>query len=242
MTTIMHNGQAVPCGKIAPRIPWGEIETVLLDMDGTLLDRHFDDYFWEQYVPEQYSLLHDIPVETAKEQLLARYRQVRHTLDWSDLQYWSRALGLDLLALKRRIRHLIGAHPYAVAFLQYCRQCRKKLHLITNAHPDTLAVKLEETGIGSWFDRIVCAEEVGLAKEETDFWPRLEQMVRFDTTRTLLVDDTEQVLVAARAHGLAYLLFAARPSSRQRVCYSRCFPSIESFRELLPRQDQNGAQ
>ncbi|WP_051553593.1 HAD family hydrolase [Desulfobulbus elongatus] len=228
--------EIAPCGKILPRIPWDGIETVLLDMDGTLLDKHFDDYFWEQYVPEHYSLLHDIPVEAAKERLLARYHRVRNTLDWSDLTYWSRELGIDLPVLKRRINHLIGVHPYVVEFLEYCQQCRKKLHLITNAHPNTLAIKLEKTAIGPWFDRIVCAEEVGLAKEETEFWPRLERLLHFDRTRTLLVDDTEQVLCAARAHGLAYPLFVARPSSRQGVRYSCRFPSIESFRELLPRQ------
>ncbi|MCL2789454.1 MAG: GMP/IMP nucleotidase [Desulfobulbus sp.] len=238
----MPNEQAASGGKTAPHISWDRIDTVLLDMDGTLLDKHFDDYFWEQYVPEQYSLLHDIPVEAAKEQLLARYRQVQHTLDWSDLRYWSREVGLDLLELKRRIKQLIGVHPHAVEFLEYCLRCRKKLYLITNAHPGSLAIKLEQTGIGVWFDRIVCAEEIGLAKEETEFWPRLEHMLQFDKARTLLVDDTEKVLLTAKAHGLAYLLFVARPSSRQRTRSSLHFPSIEYFRELLPRQDSNEAQ
>ena len=225
---------AEPCGKISPSIPGEEIDTVLLDMDGTLLDKHFDDYFWEQYVPEHYSLLHDIPVAEAREQLLARYHRVKATLDWSDLSFWSRELGMDLQELKLRINHLIGIHPYVIEFLEYCLQVRKKLYLITNAHSSTLAIKLDKTALGPWFDRIVCAEEVGLAKEEPEFWHRLEQMLGFDRGRTLLVDDTEQVLCAAQSCGLAHLLFVARPSSRQRVRYSCCFPSIEYFKELLP--------
>ncbi|MCL1979969.1 MAG: GMP/IMP nucleotidase [Proteobacteria bacterium] len=228
--------------KIAPQLPWEKIETVLLDMDGTLLDKHFDDYFWEQYVPEHYSLLHDIPIETAKEQLLARYHRVQHTLDWSDLDYWSRELGFDLLELKLRINHLIGVHPYVTEFLEYCLQSGKKLYLITNAHPDTLAVKLKQTAIGAWFERVICAAEIGLAKEEAGFWHRLERLLRFDKTRTLLVDDTEKVLAAAAEYGLAYPLFIARPSSRQGVSYSRDFPSIEYFKELLPRQMAGKAQ
>ncbi|MCL2458574.1 MAG: HAD hydrolase-like protein [Desulfobulbus sp.] len=233
---------AAPCEKIVPQLPWHRIETVLLDMDGTLLDKHFDDYFWEQYVPEHYSLLHDIPIETAKEQLLERYHRVRHTLDWSDLSYWSRELGLDLLELKLRINHLICVHPYVIEFLEYCSWGRKKLYLITNAHPGTLAVKLEKTAIGAWFDRVVCAEEIGRAKEEAEFWPRLERLLHFDKSRTLLVDDTEKVLAAAAEYGLAYPLFVARPSSRQRVSYSCAFPSIEYFKELLPRQDASKTQ
>jgi len=224
------------CEKRLPLFSWDEIDTVLLDMDGTLLDKHFDDYFWEQYVPEHYSLLHDIPIEEAKAQLLARYHRVKDTLDWADLNFWSRELGIDLQELKLRINHLIGVHPYVIEFMEYCLKGRKKLYLITNAHSSTLSIKLEKTAIGPWFDRIVCAEEVGLAKEEAGFWHRLEAMLHFDKTRTLLVDDTEKVLFAAQAYGLGHLLFVARPSSRQRIRYSCHFPSIEYFKELLPRQ------
>jgi len=227
------------CEKDIPQLPWNAIDTVMLDMDGTLLDKHFDDYFWEQYVPEHYSLLKDIPIEEAKEQLLARYHAVKETLDWSDLNFWSRELGMDLQELKLRINHLIGMHPYVVEFLKHCLHSRKRLYLITNAHSSTLAIKLEKTAIGLWFDRIICAEEVGAAKEEPRFWVQLERILEFDKTRTLLVDDSEKVLVTAKEHGLAHLVFVARPSSRQRVHYSCLFPSIVYFKELLPRQAES---
>ena len=223
------------CEKIFPVFPWDEIDTVLLDMDGTLLDKHFDDYFWEQYLPEHYSLAHDISVEEAKQRLMARYDRVQDTLDWADLDFWSNELGLDLQELKMRINHLIGVHPYVIEFFEFCLKTRKKLYLITNAHSQSLAIKLQKTAIGPWFDRIVCASEVGAAKEEPLFWERLETLLGYEKTRTVLVDDTEKVLFTARNHGLAYLLFVARPSSRQRVQYSCNFPSIEYFKELLPR-------
>ncbi len=223
------------CEKIFPIFPWDKIESVLLDMDGTLLDKHFDDYFWEQYLPEHYSLLHDISVNEARNQLLERYQTVQDTLDWSDLDFWSRELGMDLPDLKLRINHLIGVHPYVIEFLEFCLKQRKKLYLITNAHSRSLSIKLAKTAIGPWFDRIICAGEVGAAKEDLAFWDRLRAMLNYDPKRTLLVDDTEKVLFTAREHGLGYLLFVARPSSRQRVQYSCNFPSIEYFKELLPR-------
>jgi putative hydrolase of the HAD superfamily len=126
-------------------------------------------------------------------------------------------------------------HPYVVEFLEYCIKTKKKLYLVTNAHSSTLSIKLEKTAIGPWFDRVVCAEEVGLAKEDPHFWERLEQMLHFDRTKTLLVDDTEKVLCSAQTYGMGHLLFVARPSSRQRVQYSCQFPSIEYFKELLPK-------
>ncbi len=221
--------------KIFPNFSWDEVDTVLLDMDGTLLDKHFDDYFWEVYVPEHYSLLHDITVEEAKEQLLARYREVESTLEWTDLEYWSHELGLDIPELKMRVNHMIGVHPYVVEFLEFCLAARKKLYLITNAHSRTLSIKLEKTSIGPWFDRVVCAEEVGLAKEDPEFWQRLEAMLGFSPKHTLLADDTEKVLRSADTYGMRYLIYVARSSSMQPVCYSEKYPSIDYFKELMPR-------
>ena len=221
--------------KIFPNFSWDKVDTVLLDMDGTLLDKHFDDYFWEVYVPEHYSLLHDISVEEAKEQLLARYREVESTLEWTDLEYWSHELGLDIPELKMRVNHMIGVHPYVVEFLEFCLAARKKLYLITNAHSRTLSIKLEKTSIGPWFDRVICAEEVGLAKEDPEFWRRLEEMLGYHPERTLLADDTEKVLRSADEYGMAYLIYVARSSSMQPVCYSEKYPSIDYFKELMPR-------
>jgi len=222
--------------KIVPRIDWTKITTVLLDMDGTLLDKHFDDYFWEQYVPEHYSLLHDISIQEAKKELLARYRQVENTLAWTDLNYWSRELGLDIPELKMRINHLIGVHPYVVEFLEACLRRRIRLILITNAHSRTLDIKLEQTAIGPWFDRIICAEEIGEAKERVRFWQRLQEELDLDLEKTLLADDTEKVLLAAEGAGFsrANLIFVARPSSRAPVIYSSRYPAIEYFKEILP--------
>lgn len=221
--------------KIFPDFSWDAIDTVLLDMDGTLLDKHFDDYFWEVYVPEHYSLLHDISVDEAKKQLLARYREVEDTLEWTDLEYWSHELGLDIPELKMRVNHMIGIHPYVVEFLEFCLTSRKKLYLITNAHSRTLSIKLEKTSIGPWFDRVICAEEVGLAKEDPEFWRRLETMLGYDPKRTLLADDTEKVLHSADQYGMGHLLYVARSSSRQPVCYSATYPSIDYFKELITR-------
>lgn len=220
--------------KIIPHVQWAELDTVLLDMDGTLLDKHFDDYFWEQYLPEHYSLEHDLTVAEAKEELLRRYQRVENTLDWTDLDYWSAELGLDIPELKIRINHLIDVHPYVPDFLHFCQGAGKQVHLVTNAHPKTLAIKLQRTEIAPLFHRIVCADEVGLAKEDFRFWQRLERLLAFDRTRTLLADDTEKVLRAAEQYGMGALVFVARASSRKPPRFSRRYPSIEYFNELIP--------
>ena len=219
--------------RIKPDFAWKDIDTVLLDMDGTLLDKHFDDYFWEQYVPEHYSLQHDCTIEEARSDLLSRYQQVENTLDWTDLDYWSDRLGLDIPELKIRINHLIDVHPYVPDFLSFCKKIGKTVYLVTNAHPKTLAIKMDKTEIGHLFDRIICAEEVGMAKEDQRFWTELEQIIGFEKNRTMLADDTEKVLASAERYGMGMLIFVARSSSRKPVVYSEKYPSIEYFKELI---------
>jgi len=222
------------CGpKIRPDFSWDDIDTVMLDLDGTLLDKHFDDYFWEVYLPEHYSLLRNISIEEASQELLARYQAVENSLQWADLEYWSHTLKLDLPELKLRINHLIGVHPYVIEFLEFCLKRRKKLYLVTNAHSTALSIKLEKTAIGAWFDRVICAEEVGFAKEEPAFWPRLQEMLGFVPEKALFADDTEKVLRVAEGFGLGYLIHIARSSSRRPACYSVRYPSIDYFKELV---------
>ncbi len=212
---------------------WDEIDTILLDMDGTLLDKHFDDYFWEHYVPEIFAKKNDLTLLEARKELLARYRSTEGTLAWTDLDYWSEKLDLDIPALKLKIDHLIQVHPYVIDFLQYCRSLNKKIHLVTNAHSKTLDIKMRKTQLGSFFDRIICSQDIGLPKEEPTFWGRLESMLGFDKNRTMLADDNENVLQAADIYGMKILIFVARPSSRAEVLRSEKFPSIVYFNELI---------
>jgi HAD superfamily hydrolase (TIGR01509 family) len=227
----MNKINSVPA--IAADLLWDEIDTVLLDMDGTLLDKYFDDYFWETYVPEVFAKKNNLSPKEAEKALLERYRQVENTLQWTDLDYWTEQLGLDIPQLKRDIDHLIQVHPHVIDFLEFVRSTSKELHLVTNAHSKTLTIKLDKSGIGSFFDKIVCAEEVGEAKEQPGFWSQLEEMLGFDKDRTLFADDTAKVLRAAQNHGIRHLIHVARPSSKLPVNYSPDYPSIVTFKELI---------
>ncbi len=219
--------------KIPARISWDTVDTVMLDMDGTLLDKHFDDYFWEVYLPEHYSLLHNITIDKAAQELLECYRKKENSLQWSDIEHWSHELKLDIPELKLRISHLIAVHPQVLEFLAHCRKLGKQLYLVTNAHPRTLAIKLKKIDISVWFDRMVCAEEIGFAKEEPQFWGNLRELLGFDPQRSLFADDTEKVLQSADDFGIKHLIHIARSSSRKETTYSKKYPSIDFFRELI---------
>jgi putative hydrolase of the HAD superfamily len=218
---------------VDPVVDWPVIDTVLLDMDGTLLDKYFDDYFWEHYVPQVFAEKHGMDHEQSRNTLLQRYRAVESTLQWTDLDFWSEQLDLDIPALKRSIDHLVAVHPYVFDFLDFLKQHGKRTCLVTAAHDKTLQIKLAKTELGPRFDRIVCAGEIGLPKENPSFWQRLQETLGFRRSQTLLADDTASVLQAARQHGIEHLVFVAKPSSRSPVRHSADFLSITTFNELM---------
>ncbi|MDP2816631.1 MAG: HAD hydrolase-like protein, partial [Rectinemataceae bacterium] len=206
-------------------IPWQEIETVLLDMDGTLLDKHFDDYFWEHFVPEIYANKNDISERDARKKLLDTYRAKEGTLDWTDLDYWSEQLDLDIPALKIKVDHLIQVHPYVIDFLEHLKKLRKPVFLVTNAHSKTLDIKMAKTSLSGYFTGIVCAEEIGMAKEDPAFWAGLKKKINFQRQSTMLAEDTEKVLISAQSYGIKHLIYVARPSSQAPIKASETFPS-----------------
>ena len=227
------NKPLAPLPQSSAQVDWNTIETVMLDMDGTLLDKYFDDYFWEKYVPRAYGEKHQLTAEEAESALLEKYRSVENTLQWTDLHYWTRRLGLDIIALNHSIDHLVDVHDGVIPFLEHQRKSGRQLFLVTNAHPKTLEIKLAKTAIERYFDAIVCADEVGKAKEQVDFWHRLEDHLDFDKDRTFFADDTEKVLRAAREYGIAQLLHIAKPSSRLPLRLSAEFASVADFREIF---------
>ena len=215
-------------------IDWRDIRSVFLDMDGTLLDLHFDNHFWREHVPLRYAERHALPLETAKAELYARFRHMEGTLEWYCVDYWSRELGLDIAALKKELDHLIAVHDHAVDFLDAVRRAGKRVVLVTNAHNKSLALKLERTRLGGHFDALFCAHDFGLPKERAGFWEQLQGRERFDPARTLLVDDSLPVLKAARDYGIAHLLCVRRPDTRAPAREVDEFPAIHSFREIMP--------
>jgi len=225
--------QSETSAPVRPDFTWQEIDAVFLDMDGTLLDKHYDDYFWEQYVPETYARQNSLDPDEARRQLLAIYRSVENTLLWTDLDYWSGRLNLDIAALKREICHLVNIHPHVLDFFSYMHHIGKKLYLITNAHPKALQVKMDKVKLEKWFERLICSQEVGAAKEQPEFWQKLQTHLPYDKTRTLFADDTEKVLHSAAEYGIHHLIHIAKPSSRLLPRHSLRFPSILTFQELM---------
>jgi putative hydrolase of the HAD superfamily len=217
-------------------IDWQDIDTVFLDMDGTLLDLHFDNYFWQEHVPLRYAQMHAIDVEQAKHELYPRFRKVEGTMEWYCVDYWSEQLGLDIAMLKEEVDHLIAVHPHVTDFLDAVRKAGKRMLLVTNAHGKSLELKMNRTQLGGHFDHLICSHDFGIPKENPDFWNLLQQREPYVRQNTLLVDDSLSVLRSADEYGIRYLSAVYKPDTRAPVREITEFPAIHSFLELMPDQ------
>ncbi len=219
-------------GNMKPDINWNSIETVLLDMDGTLLDLYFDNYFWQEYLPVHWGKLNDMGAEQAKQQLRDWYESEAGTLSWYCLDFWTQRLEFDVLALKADVEHLIQKRPHAEDFLKKLASSDYRVVMVTNSHEKLIDMKMEKTRIDVFFDDIVSAHRLGSAKEEQAFWHSLQDEIPFNLNKTLLVDDNLTVLRTARAFGISNLLAIAKPDSQADAQDTGEFHALHSFQEL----------
>ncbi|GGX87284.1 hydrolase [Litchfieldella qijiaojingensis] len=214
-------------------IDWRVIDTVLLDMDGTLLDLHFDSHFWLEHLPKRYVELHHLD-DVTQDEVRARIIREQGTLNWYSLAYWSRELGVDVLALKREVQHLIGLRSDALDFLKWLKRAHPRVVLATNADRESLALKLPLTGLEDYLDAVVSSADVGVAKEAPEFWFALQELEPFDPERTLFIDDNQAVLECAREFGIRFLLGIKQPDSTRPERELEEFIALDRFATILP--------
>jgi len=208
---------------------WKNIDTVLLDMDGTLLDLHFDSHFWLDYMPRVWATRNGYELEDARIKLMSMLDQHYGTLNWYCVDFWSDALGLNIMQLKNQIAHKIAYRPTAEEFLKRCQQECNDVRMVTNAHRKTLELKIAKTGIDKYFNQLLCSHELEYPKENSEFWHRLNENKSFDPQRTLFIDDNEVVLESAKGHGIRHIYSIAKPDSSATRKSPSQFPMLEKM-------------
>ncbi len=219
---------------IDPQTTLQRCETLMLDMDGTILDLAFDNYVWKDLVPRRYAAANGMTFEAAREHLFEQYSAIQGDLEWYCLDHWNERLGIDVVKIHHDVTHRIGYLPGALDFLRNVHQSDVRVLLVTNSHPDTLDLKDAVTGLADYFDEIHSSHTYGHAKESQSFWSALHEKVGFDVETSLFVDDTATVLRSAQEFGVEMLVTVTRPDTSEPVKRGSEFRGVEGVKDLLP--------
>lgn len=224
----------IPTPAASAPIDWSQIDHVLLDMDGTILDLAFDNHFWMKLLPQRYADRLQLGIDEALARLSREFHATQGTLNWYCLDYWSRFTGLDLAAMKLEVQHGVCVLPGSEDFLHAVRASGRPIWLVTNAHPDSWRMKLERTGIGRHFERVISSHDFGMPKEDPRFWPALREQHPFDPARALFADDSLSVLAAAKAYGIREVVAIRHPDSTAQPRQIDAFTAVDRLPHLLP--------
>lgn len=197
----------------SPNFSWKDIDTVLLDMDGTLLDLHYDNYFWFTYLPQRVYDTHGGNLAQIKAEMSAHIHNAKGDQKWYDLNYWSALFEVNVAELKIEIKDKIALLPNTLNFLNAMQDAGKRMVIATNAHPDSVHVKVDECGIGHYFEHIISGFKYGYAKENPLFWDALKSDIGYDEATTLFVDDNADVLNTAKRAGIAQVVGITEPDT-----------------------------
>lgn len=217
-------------------IDWNKIDTVFLDMDGTLLDLHYDNYFWLTHLPQRLAEIKGIAPAEAEKRLSAMFKRYHGSLNWYCLDFWADSLDIDLMALKHEVASKIGYRPNAEKFLSALHAADCRVVLVTNAHQGSIDIKFKYTDLETYLHDVVCSHDYRAPKEDQQFWQAFYQDKPFHHASTVFIDDNHAVLNAAKQAGLQHLFAIATPDSQKDALQCSEFPVLHDFSDVLPER------
>ena len=213
-------------------VPWDKIKTILLDMDGTLLDLNYDNYVWNHALPAAYAKEHSMNLESARSSLITHMQEIHGTIDFYSFSYWTDYTKLDIVELHRRYIDLIEFRAGAKAFLAWAKRSNKTTIIATNAHPDSIKIKDEVSNISNLVDHVVSSHQYSYPKETSGFWQNLKEDYDIDKKRSIFIDDNAPVLDSSKKFGIAYNLIVSRPDSQKPKKTGLSYPAFDEYGDI----------
>lgn len=216
----------------APPPDWSTIDTVLLDLDGTLLDLAFDNFVWMARIPEIYAERNGLSLAEAHGELMPQFVRLQGTMEWYCIDHWSDRLRIDVEQVHREEAARVAWLPGARGFLERLREAGKRLVLMTNSHPRIVDIKHERTRVLDWLDKAYSSHQFRTPKETQEFWSAARAAEGFDPARTVFIDDSAAVLRSAITAGIRHVYAVRRPDSSRDPHGHEEFAAIDSVADL----------
>ena len=208
---------------------WNSIETFFLDMDGTLLDLAYDNYFWHEHIPNLYAKKNSITYKKAKKKIEIMYKNKKNTIEWYSLDYWSEILEINLKTELFNTKNKIKIFPGSIEFLRKLKEQKIKIILLTNCPRQMLNIKLTQTKLWGFFDKIISSEDYGFAKETNEFWYNLKKNIVFKIDSSVFIDDNQNVLDFSYKNGIKNIFCINVPDSKKDKQVIKEYKSIDSI-------------
>ena len=157
----------------------------------------------------------------------------RGTLKWYCTDYWSEKLGLDLKRITETYMNDIQDFEGTHTFLTNLQSMKKTIIIVSNAHRDTINIKLTKTKLWSYFDDVISSHDYGYPKEDINFWINLEKNLLFEKTKSVLIDDNIDSLKRASEFGIKDIIGVTKPDSTRANLIINDFPTVSNISELI---------
>lgn len=210
-----------------------ENTTLMMDMDGTILDLAYDSHIWLKSIPNIYAEKMNISIDDANSILQKKVLKMKNSLKWYCIDHWSELLDIDILRVHELEKDEIRYLPGAESFLKKVSKSEIRAILVTNSHRDTLNLKIKETGLDKYFNDIYISHDFDAPKENQLFWKRFQSVENFVKNKTIFVDDNVNVLKSAEKFGLGSLIQILYPDSSSAEIKKSKFKGIRNLKQLL---------
>jgi len=212
-----------------------DIDCMLVDMDGVILDNTYDNNFWQNQIPGVISKNKNISFEDAKRLAVQIFNYKKNTKDWYDVDYWSNMLNVDIEAEKRSSISFDRIQLYeGVTETLNKLKDNFRLILITNAHRKTLNIKLEKYDLSPYFENMICAHELHYVKENIQLWYMLKSRFKLDYTKTLLIEDTINNIKVGLSAGISQAVYLGDENYED----SKKILKLSSINDIFPAFNQ----
>lgn len=179
------------------------IQTVLLDIDGTLLDFAAN----QEYALNTAFSNHGI---TLTEEIVARYNTINHGL-WKDYElgrierdtvlntrfvrlFEELEIAVDGIAFEQDYQTLLGEGAFlidgALELVQYLHT-KYELYIVTNGVAMTQTKRLKKSGLDQYMKKVFISESLGCQKPQLEFFNKVfAEIEAIDPSKTIIVGDT----------------------------------------------------
>jgi len=213
------------------------VKGVIFDLDGTLLDT--EKYQWRGWlvameemgvrlVPEDYLLYAGRSGKMIDEELIRRFGL-------------SVSIGSILARKKELLMRWFGeeeliVYPFAEEAICHCRDNGYGIALCSGGDIEEVALKLERSGLGKYFEVVVSGSDVERNKPFPDIYMRTLSLMGMTPDNCLAVEDTQYGLQAAKDAGLR--CFAVPHELSRGQDFSRADRVLDSLEGLIDYLDE----